>query len=109
MRLLLPFVCLLFGGCAVFFSESDRELGSFGGSTPWPNSTPYEENTKRPVLVGRIRLVPDGLVNRLPKRADANRSRTKKSPGLLARRRAGRQHLNKHHGQLTQLLCATGP
>src|SRR5688572_22639490 len=27
MRLLLPFVCLLFGGCAVFFSESDQELG----------------------------------------------------------------------------------
>src|SRR5881394_1066015 len=27
MRLLLPFVCLLFDGCAVFFSESDRELG----------------------------------------------------------------------------------
>src|SRR5207253_9506947 len=84
------------------------ELGSLG-DTPWPNSRSYEENTKRPVLVGRIRLVPDGLVHRLPKHADANRSRIKKSPGLLARRRAGRQHLNKHHGQLAQLLCATGP
>jgi hypothetical protein len=27
MRVLLPFLCLLFGGCAVFFSEGDRELG----------------------------------------------------------------------------------
>lgn len=27
IRLTLPFVCLLFGGCAVFFTESDRELG----------------------------------------------------------------------------------
>lgn len=27
MRRLLPFVCLLFVGCAAFFSESDRELG----------------------------------------------------------------------------------
>ena len=27
MRVLLSFICLLFGGCAVFFSEGDRELG----------------------------------------------------------------------------------
>src|SRR5437870_4720024 len=81
------------GGRAPFASSSivgrrPRSLFTLGGSTLRPNSTPYEENTKRPVLVGRIRLVPDGLVHRLPKHADANRSRTKKSPRLLARRRA---------------------
>ncbi len=27
MRLTLPFVCLLLGGCAVFFTEGERELG----------------------------------------------------------------------------------
>ena len=27
MRVLLPLVCLLFSGCAVFFSEGDHELG----------------------------------------------------------------------------------
>jgi hypothetical protein len=27
MRLMLPFLCLLFAGCAVFFTEGDRELG----------------------------------------------------------------------------------
>ncbi len=27
MRLTLPFLCLMFGGCAVFFTEGDRELG----------------------------------------------------------------------------------
>ncbi len=27
MRLLLPFLCLLFCGCAAIFSEGDRELG----------------------------------------------------------------------------------
>src|SRR4051794_3314184 len=60
-----------------------RRIHSFTlGNTPWPNSRSYEENTKRPVLVGCIRLVPGGLVHRVPKHSDANSSRTKKSPGL---------------------------
>src|SRR5881394_39689 len=68
-----------------------------GGSVHWPNSTPYEESKKRPVFVGRIGFIINGLVHCLPKHpgtnrcrtkhADTNRCRTKTSPGLLGRRR----------------------
>ena len=61
-----------------------------GGSAHRPNSTPYEESNKRPVLVGRIGFVTSGLVHRLPEHANTNRCRTKTSPGLLGRRRGGR-------------------
>src|SRR6185436_13658286 len=92
-----------------------RVAGSLGGSAHWQNSTPYEESNKLPVLVGRIGFVISGLVHRLPKdagtnrcrtkHADTNRCRTKISPGLLGRRRGGRQMLHHHHGQLAPLSC----
>src|SRR5712671_615615 len=82
-----------------------HSAATLGGSAHWPNSTPYEESTKRPVLVGRIRFVIRGLVDRWPKHADTNRCRTKTSPGLLGRRRGGRQMLHNRHGQLAPLSC----
>ena len=87
------------------------------------NTTPdfsVERSMKTPkkaansqLLVGRIGFVISSVVHRLPRHDDTNRCRTRHddanrcgtetSPGLLGRRRGGRQMFHNHHGQLAPL------
>jgi len=51
----------------IFIHSAPRHSGDRWRQRTLANSTPYEESTKRPVLVGRIRFVIRGLVDRWAK------------------------------------------